>query len=143
MPGLDNQFAWALQSKLLATELFPIIEGLNRQDWPGKKEEFFSGNFGALAYARDAGYDMVVVGYMEPLHRLDTWTIHTKVIEVASGTTLWFGTSTVYTTRHDMLEVSSTIGMTDRRPDLQYLDAILDTITSCVSREIASPPEVT
>ncbi len=140
MPGLDNQFAWELQRKLLATELFPIIEGLDRQDWPGKKEEFFSGNFGALAYARDAGYDMIVVGYMEPLHRLDTWTIHTKVIEVAGGTTLWFGTSTAYTTRHDMLEVSSTLGMTDRRPDLQYVDALLETITSCVSREIASPP---
>lgn len=140
-PSLGNKLAWAVQRKLLASKIFPIIEVLNREDWPRKKDQFFSGNFGALAYGRDAGYDMIVVGYMEPLYRLDTWTIHTKVIEVASGTTLWFGSSTAYTTRHDMWEVSSFVGLTDRRPDFQYSDELLDTVTTCATDEMLTIPE--
>ncbi len=143
MPGLGNKLAWAVQRKLLATEVFPIIEVLNREDWPRKKEEFFAGNFRALAYGRDAGYDMIVVGYMEPLYRLDTWTVHTKIIEVASGTTLWYGSSTVFTTRHDMWETSSTVGLTDRRPDFYYSDELLQRVTSCLTQDMTTTPEDT
>jgi hypothetical protein len=140
--GTGNQLAWAVHRQLLATETFPIIEVLNREDWPRKKEQFFTGNFGALRYAADAGYDMIVIGYLEPLTRLDTWTVHTKIIEVASGTTLWYGTSTVYTTRHDMYEVSSTLGLTDRRPDILYSEDILNNVAECIAYDMTHDPEV-
>ncbi len=141
-PGLGNQLAWAVHRDLLETGIFPIIEVLNREDWPRKKEEFFTGNFGALAFARDAGYDMIVVGYLDEIKRLDTWRLHTKVIEVASGTTLWYGTSEVYTTRADLLETSSTIGLTDRRPDMQYSIQLLDAASSCIAYDMTHDPEV-
>lgn len=142
MPGLGNQLAWAIHRQLLQTEIFPIIEVLNREDWPRKREQFFTGNFGALRFASDANYDLIVLGYLEPINRLDTWTVHTKVIEVASGTTLWFGTSTVYTSRMDMLEVSSSVGLTDRRPDLLYGSALLDEVAQCISYNMTHDPEV-
>ncbi len=142
MPGLGNQLAWAVHRKLLETEVFPILEVLNREDWPRKREQFFTGNFGALRFAADAGYDMVIIGYLEPIERLDTWTVHTKVIEVASGTTLWYGTSRVYTMRPDMLEVSSTIGMTDRRPDLLNTPALAEEAATCIAYDMTHDPEV-
>jgi hypothetical protein len=141
-PGVGNQLAWAVHRQLLATEIFPVIEVLNREDWPRKREQFFTGNFGALRYAADAGYDMIVVGDIQPLTRLDTWTVHTKIIEVASGTTVWYGTSTVYTTRHDMYEVSSFFGLTDRRPDILYSEQLLNTVAECIAYDMTHDPEV-
>jgi hypothetical protein len=140
LPGLGNQLAWSVQRELLSTEVFPVVELLNRQDWPGKKEEFFTGNFGAISYSRDAGYDLVLIGYLEPQSRLDTWTIHTKLIEVDSGITLWYGTSQVSTMRKDMLEVSSTLGLTNRRPDLLYTDALLGEAAACIARDMLKDP---
>jgi hypothetical protein len=140
LPGLGNELAWAVQRELLSTEIFPVVELLNRQDWPGKKEEFFTGNFGAISYARDAGYDLVLVGYFEPQERLDTWTIHTKLIEIDSGITLWYGTSRVSTSRKDMEEVSSTLGLTNRRPDLLYTNALLSEAAACIARDMFKDP---
>lgn len=140
MPGLGNQLAWAMHRNLLATETFPIIEVLNREDWPRKKEQFFTGNFGALQFSRDAGYDMIVIGYLEPVTRLDTWVVHSKVIEVASGTTLWYGSSKVYTNRSDMHEVSSFVGLTDRRPDILWNDKLLETVAECIAYEMTTDP---
>lgn len=139
--GLGNQLAWGVHRQLLASEVFPIVEVLNREDWPRKHEQFFSGNFGALKFARDADYDVVVVGYLEPIVRLDTWELHTKVIEVGSGTTLWYGTSRITTNRSDMLEVSSFVGLTDRRPDIYWNDRLLDEVTQCIAREMVADPE--
>jgi len=141
-PGLGNQLAWSLHQRLLETGVFPIMEVLNREDWPRKKEEFFTGNFGALSFAREAGYDVIVVGYLDPLERLDTWTVHTKIIEVASGITIWHGTSRVYTSRPDMWEVSSTVGLTDRRPDLLFTQPLLESVTQCIAYDMTHDPEV-
>jgi len=141
MPGLGNQLAWAVHRDLLATETFPILEVFNREDWPRKKEQFFTGNFGALQIARDAEYDVVIVGYLEPITRLDTWIVHTKVIEVASGTTLWYGSSKVYTNRADMHEVSSFVGLTDRRPDILWNDKLFDTVAQCIAHDMTTDPE--
>lgn len=141
MPGLGNQLAWAVHRDLLASEVFPIIEVFNREDWPRKKEQFFTGNFGALQFAKDAGYDMIVVGYLEPITRLDTWIVHTKIIEVDSGTTIWYGSSKVYTNRSDMLETSSFVGLTDRRPDIYWNDKLLSTVSECIARDMLNDPE--
>jgi len=142
LPGLGNTLAWAVQRELLASESFPIVELLNRQDWPGKKEEFFTGNFGALQFAHDAGYDLVLVGLLEPQTRTDTFVIHTKIIEVASGITLWYGTSTVATNRSDMLEVSSTLGMTKRRPDQYSIEPLVDRAGVCIAFDILNDPDI-
>lgn len=143
LPGLGHQIAATMQRELLKTEVFPIAEMLNRQDWPGKKEDFFSGNFAALAYSRDAGYDLMLVGYLDPMERADTYRLHTKLVEVESGTTLWYGTTTAVTNRHDMWEVSSFVGLTDRRPDLLYTGELVDSVARCAAAEIVKEPEGT
>lgn len=135
-PGAGNRFAWNVQRELLSTELLPIVEVFNRQDWPGKKEEFFTGNFGALERARHAGYDVVMVGQMEPQNRTDTWTVHTKMIEVESGITLWYGTTTAYTTRHDQWEIAATFGLIDRRPDILYSTEGMELVASCIAHDM-------
>jgi hypothetical protein len=141
MTGLGNQLAWAVHRQLLASEVFPILEVFNREDWPRKKEQFFTGNFGALQLAKEAGYDIIVVGYLEPITRLDTWVVHTKIIEVDSGTTIWYGSSQVYTNRADMHEVSSFVGLTDRRPDIYWNDKLLGTVTECIAHDMLTDPE--
>jgi|LakMenEpi03Aug12_release.lakeMendotaPanAssembly.Ray.scaffolds.fasta_scaffold688091_1 hypothetical protein len=142
LPGLGNQLAWRVQQELLRTELLPIVEIFNREDWPRKKEEFFTGNFGALERAKDAGYDMVLVGRMDSQTRIDTWTVHTKLIEVESGISLWYGTSTAYTTRPDQWEIPATLGWVDRRPDLIFSEAILEELATCIAHDMMNDPEV-
>lgn len=140
LPGISNQLAWSVHRELLAYDTLPIIEVFNRQDWPGKKDDFFTGNFGALSLARDAGYDLALVGYLDRMSRLDEWTIHTKIIDVDSGTTLWYGTSRVVTNRHDLLEVSSTFGLTRERPDMMYTTAMIDAAAICIAHDIMVDP---
>ena len=140
-PGVSDQLAWSVHRELLGYDTLPIIEVFNRQDWPGKKDDFFTGNFGALTLARDAGYDLVLVGYLEKITRLDEWTVHTKIIDVDSGTTLWYGTSRVTNNRGDLLEVSSTMGLTDRRPDMLDTKQMTDRAAICIAHDIMVDPE--
>jgi hypothetical protein len=142
MPGIGNRVAWGVQRELLGTEVFPIVELLNRPDWPGKKEEFYTGNFGAISFARAAGYDLVLVGIIEPISRLDEYIVHSKIVDVESGITLWFGTSRVVSNRPDMLGVSSSLGLTDERPDIIPTDSLVQAAAECVAYDITHDPEV-
>ena len=141
-PGLGTQIAWAVQRELLASDTFPIVQMLAREDWPGRKEEFFAGNFGSLAFARDAGFDLIMIGYLEQADRLDTWVVHTKLLEVSSGVTLWYGTSTIRNNQPDMLEISSTAGLTDRRPDIYNTRQMKDSVASCIVHDMLTDPEI-
>lgn len=141
LPGISDQLAWGVQRELLAYDTLPIVEVFNRQDWPGKKDDFFTGNFEALSLARNAGYDLVLLGYMERLVRLDRWVIHTKIIDVDSGTTLWYGTSTVVTNQPDLYEVSGTFGLTSQRPDILHIEPMTNAATACIARDIMIDPE--
>ena len=62
-PSFGTQLARRIQQELVATEEIPMLEVFNREDWPGKKDEFYTGNFGAISFARQAGYDVIIVGY--------------------------------------------------------------------------------
>lgn len=136
LPGIGNNMAWGVQRELLDSGVFPIVELLNRQDWPGKKEEFFAGNFGAITHARNAQYDLVLLGFIEPIARLDTWIVHTKVIDLQGGVTLWYGTTTVVTQRAEIQEVGTMLGGSKRRPDLLYTTPLLDEATRCIAADI-------
>jgi hypothetical protein len=94
-PGLGMELTEELQRRLMETGALPIVEILNRQDWPGKKEEFNTGNFHALVMARDAGYDLIIVGSVERVNDLKTLAAMVRLIEVESGTTVYVGRSSV------------------------------------------------
>jgi len=136
--GFGSQLAFEVQQQLLATEVFPIVQMLAQEDWPGRKQEFFSGNYGSLDFAKAAGINFIVIGYVDWPARLDKWVIHSKLIDVQTGTTLWYGTSTVTTNRPDMMEVSSTLGLTDRRPDIINMTEIRNTAAQCIVHDMTT-----
>jgi hypothetical protein len=41
-----------------------------------------------------------------------------------------------------MYEVSSTVGLTDRRPDMLYSDIMLNTVADCIVHDMTHDPEV-
>ena len=62
-----RQLASLMVQQFQASGEVKIVELFNQAHWPGKREEFFTGNHRALQLAADAGYDLVMVGYMEEL----------------------------------------------------------------------------
>lgn len=137
-PGLGSDIAQRLQSELLPTGLVPIVEVFNRQDWPAKKDEFFRGNFNALQMARDAGYDLVMVGNIQPQRSMDSFTAQTKVIEVESGTTVFYGESTVATNRPGWEEARTAIWLDQVTPNQLYIPDMLHELSRCIVRSVKS-----
>lgn len=138
-PALTDSLAWKIQAGLLQSAELPIVEVLNRQDWPGKKEEFFTGNHGALAQARSAGYDMILVGLLEPATDIRIMTAHTKVIEVESGITLWYGQSRVRSLDDQINKIGSGLHLIDRQPNqLRYFEGLSADLADCIVKAILS-----
>lgn len=135
-PGLGNQLAWIIHRELINWGKVPIVEVLNRPDWPGKKEEFHTGNFGAIAAAREAGYDFVLVGYLDPQRSLDTATAYSKLIDVENGVTVYYGYATAMTRRPEMRDWSASLGLSKSRPDLQNIGELYDKLGWCVVNDM-------
>lgn len=135
-PGLGNELAWQVQADFLSTGTVPIVEVFNRQDWPGKSEEFYTGNFGAISLAREAGYDLVLVGSVPPMRELDKMTALTKLIETESGLTLWYGQSSVSSYEPELSGARSWVGLERHVPSELYLRAMQDKLSQCIVRGI-------
>lgn len=138
LPGTGDQLAWKIHNEWLQNATVPIVEILNRQDWPRKKEEFFTGNFGAIAMAREAGYDLVQVGLVENLRSTDALTVHSKIIEVESGITVWYATSTVVTRRPELQSAAAMTGLLDRHPSRLYTPEMIDEAAVCLIKSATS-----
>lgn len=134
--AFGEELAWKVHAHLMESGVFPIVEVMNRRDWPGKKDEFFTGNFGALSMARAAGYDLVLIGYLDPIQTLDTLTASTKLIDVESGVTLWYGKTSATTQRPTLQRLGSRLWLREERPDQLYLPELTEALTSCIVREI-------
>ena len=135
-PGLGYELASRVHAELLKSGQIPIVELMNRTDWPGKKEEFFTGNYGAIYQARDAGYDLVMTGYVEPLHTLDSMTVYTRIIEVESGLTLWYGRTVVVSMRPEVHTTAEILGMERRDPSRVYFYPMIGEVAQCVANAI-------
>jgi len=136
LPGLGNTLAWRVHAEALASGEFPITEVFNRQDWPGKKEEFFTGNFGAISLAQEAGYDLVLTGFIENLRELNSLTAHTKLIDVSSGITLWYGKSSVRAVEYRDPTVFDSMWRSSEKPAELYTASIADDLGRCVVQGI-------
>jgi len=138
-PGLGNELAWKVHAAMLSQNLVPIVEVFNRQDWPGKKEEFFTGNFNAIALARAAEYDLVMVGLMENMRNLHEMGAYTKIIDTDSGVTAWYSRSIVSEPRPRVyrggrLEMFIPTG----RPDILPITPLTESLAYCIVDAIAS-----
>ena len=134
-PGLDRQLAERVHGELADSQRIPVVEVLNRQDWPGKKEEFFTGNFGAIAQAREAGYDIVFIGYLERSKSLDTLSAYSKVIEVESGITLFYGRSEVHSNRQASQDARARLGFDSYRSDKVFDQEMIDSLSRCMVKK--------
>jgi hypothetical protein len=136
LPGMGNQIAWKVKNELASTSEFPIVEVLNRADWPRKKEEFHTGNYGALNQSRAAGYDLMLVGNIENLTSLDALTANVKVIEVETGITLWSGVTTVSTDRRANSRKMSSWGFGRHDPAKIHTNLLIDEMAGCVRESL-------
>lgn len=135
-PGLGNQMAWQIHQNILDSGQVPIAEVLNRQDWPSKKDEFFTGNYGALAMAREAGYDLVLVGLVEQQKELDTMTAYSKILDVESGITVWYGKTVTSSNRDDLDNLSWNFRMSNYEPATMHYDSLIYKSSKCIVRAI-------
>lgn len=132
MPGVGNQLTWQIQQQLLSQGVAPIIEVFNRMDWPGKKEEFHAGNYTALQLARDAGYDLVFIGFLQPPRTSRELTAEAKIIEVETGITVWYGEATAMNTDPDF-QRSGPAWWSTRTPALMEWNTLVDKLAYCMS----------
>jgi hypothetical protein len=136
LPGVESELTALFHAELLRKNLVPIVEVLNRQDWPGKKEEFYTGNHGAISFARDAGYDLVMVGMVEGFRSLDSITIDTKIIETESGITLWFGRTTASSSRRELNHMGDSFWMDTYKPANLPWAAISEKVVRCTVHDL-------
>lgn len=137
-PGLDNELAWELHAGLLESGRLPMVEVFNRLDWPGKREEFFTGNFGAISLAAEAGYDLVLVGYLDDIRKLDRFTAYAKLIEVESGITIWYGKSTLEAQDPEFQRGEPWWLFGTRRPDNLLLNELPGGLVQCLLDNLLS-----
>lgn len=144
LPGVGDLLAERLQAELLATGEVPIVEILPRQDWPRKKEEFFVGNFGALRTARDAGYDLVAIGYLQRSTSLNSLRAYLKVIDTDSNITVYYGETATQSDARDWRPLFDRWGWTShqRRPDLLPTNRLIERLAACMTSELLNdaPP---
>jgi hypothetical protein len=136
--GFGNEIASQVQTHFLNRGTVPISEILFREDWPAKGTEFFSGNFGAISQAREAGYDLILVGVIDRYDPYREIVASTKMIEVESGMTIWYGETTAYTLRRDAQRSLDYLNLEDRKPSQNMSRELQRTLSKCISNEIHS-----
>lgn len=136
MPGMGNTVAWKLRDELLASGEIPIVEVFNRQDWPGKKEEFPLGNFEAIRQAMVADYDLLMVGSVEPFTSMNKMAISFKVMEIETSTTIYSGRTEVYNSRAEQERRYSRFYMLDRTPANLPIEDMQTELAACVATEL-------
>ncbi len=135
-----REMARKFQGEFIRTGVLPIVELFNVDRWPGKREEFFEGNYQAMMFARDAGYDLVVVGYLEELRNDEELNVYTKIIDTGNYMTLWYGKTMVYSRDRTWRKVLAEARMFKDRPDLFNFAERTEELALCtVNRIVAGP----
>lgn len=91
-----RDIAQSFQRELLRSEELGIVELFDRDRWPGKRQEFNAGAYQAIEMARHAGYDLLVIGYMDYITNETEMTFFTRLIDTSNSLTIWYGKTVVY-----------------------------------------------
>ncbi len=135
-PGVGEDLARLVHSEMLLSGDIPLVEILNRKDWPGKKEEFFSGNFGAIAQGREAGYDLVLIGFVDRQTDMSSIKAYSKLIDTESGVTLWYGETNAQTNEPKINRLLDDARLSAVTPSKMYFQPMLAKLAQCISGEI-------
>jgi len=137
-PPLGSQLAWRLQAEMLHLNKIPIVEVTTWTDWPLKREDFFSGNFEAMQRARDAGYDLVFVGYLEESNPQEVAVLG-KMIDVNLGKTLWYGRALAFSRRNKLADLKRHFGPSyDHSINTLDLYPLYSKLVECLAEEALS-----
>ena len=88
IPNFGKEIAAEFAAQLREAGVLPIVELYNVDRWPGRREDFSTGNFQAINLARNAGFDFLLVGYLEDLKADDTFNVQIKLIDISNNITL-------------------------------------------------------
>ena len=141
-PGVGNRLAWEVQAEILRWGLIGMVEVFHRESWPGKREEFYTGNFGALSRARQAGYDLLLVGDVVSPRNGNEVRIQGKLLTVNDGVTLWYGEIVASTSPDVVQEWWDSIGRSSRTPNMLPANALYSRAARCLVNEIMSDEPV-
>lgn len=141
-PGDDThhfgrRLAKNFQEELLQRGLPNIVELFNRENWPGKRDDFFSGNYQSIEYARNAGYDLVLLGHMQDIRDDDQMVVYTKVIDVANSVSIWSAKTTVFSRQRGINRELDMVVKGVRQPELFPFTEQASELARCTVEEIA------
>lgn len=108
-----------------------VIELFDRDRWPGKREEYFNGNYGAIEIARNAGYDLVMVGFLEDIKNDEDLVLYTKIIDVTKNVTVWDGRTTVTSRAREENRQMADVFLATERPDLFAFPERAEKLVTC------------
>lgn len=132
--GLD--IARDLVGELYRSGQVSIVELLNRDRWPGKKEEFFTGNYGAIQIARDAGFNFVMVGQMAAIQDSKQLRFYSKLIDTTNSMTIWYGQTEIATSEPAVRRMLTELTLAHAEPSqLDFAGRVLE-FASCTVNEI-------
>jgi hypothetical protein len=134
--NFGRDLANLFQHELLRRGELGIVELFDRDRWPGKRAEFFTGNYTAIQLARNAGYDFVVVGYMKDIINESDLTMLTRVVDTSNSITVWYAKTTISSNARVLRRTLSDITrgwIIQDKPDLFAFPERADLFASCTA----------
>jgi hypothetical protein len=131
-----RQLARRVHAEIRSEGVVPISEIFNRDRWPGKREEFFTGNYQAIELAKNAGYDLVLVGYMDDIKDDEDIDIYTKIIDTHNHMNVWSARTRVTSKNKRVSNFLARARMIEDRPELFAFPERVDEFATCVVQAI-------
>ncbi|MCC6933994.1 MAG: hypothetical protein IT292_12220 [Deltaproteobacteria bacterium] len=132
---LGNDLARIFQRELIRSKEIPVVEIFFRDRWPGRRGDFNEGNYQALMLARNAGYDLVLLGRLLPITDPSVLITDTKVVDVLTGVTLWSGQTTHTSYRREQRELLGKTPFFKNRPEIFDFSERVTELAECTVHE--------
>ncbi len=134
--NFGRELARKFQLELRRSGELAIVEVFNRDRWPGKREEFFTGNYNAIRIAKDAGYHMVMVGFLEQPKNDEDLNLHTKIIDTTNGVTVWDAKTMAFSRNRSIEKGLSQVFIGHERPEQFYFPERTERMVVCTVDKI-------
>ncbi len=134
--SFGERIAEDFQSVFLRSGKVGVAEVFDPQDWPEKKTEFFKGNYGSIAWGKQAGYDLILVGYLDRQRGIDELHAYAKLIDVNLGVTVWYGESTVGEVKYQTKHGDPWWFFGSRRLDKLPIHELREKLVSCLAENV-------
>lgn len=133
-----RELAASFQSEMIRLAEGQIVEVLNVDRWPGKRAEFLTGNYNAIDMARSAGFDFVLLGYMQDITNESDIVVQTKFVDVSNNITVWHAQTTVKSNQRLWRRnlAKGTFGIVEDHPELFAFQERKDLLVKCTVKNL-------